>query len=126
MVLWFLVFWKYIDSPLKYVNDGRPFWKYIVSSSTGCSDSQCFEELYNYYTTDKAWHLCDPDAEKVVEALRKAGVKVAVVSNFDARLRPLLHDLCFVYGGGDGPEALTPPTHTVVQEAMAHCCATSL
>ncbi|KAM0957019.1 hypothetical protein ACFX2I_025157 [Malus domestica] len=61
-----------------YVNDGRPFWQYIVSSSTGCSDSQCFEELYNYYTTDKAWHLCDPDAEKVVEALRKAGVKVAV------------------------------------------------
>ncbi|CAN6705143.1 unnamed protein product [Malus baccata var. baccata] len=99
MVLWFLVFWKYIDSPLKYVNDGRPFWQYIVSSSTGCSDSQCFEELYNYYTTDKAWHLCDPDAKKVVEALRKAGVKVAVVSNFDTRLRPLLHDLCFVYGG---------------------------
>ncbi|CAN6726130.1 unnamed protein product [Malus baccata var. baccata] len=81
----------------RYVNDGRPFWQYIVSSSTGCSDSQCFEELYNYYTTDKAWHLCDPNAEKVVEALRKAGVKVAVVSNFDARLRPLLHDLCFVY-----------------------------
>ncbi|KAM1053959.1 hypothetical protein FF1_001413 [Malus domestica] len=83
----------------RYVNDGRPFWQYLVSSSTGCSDSQCFEELYNYYTTDKAWHLCDPDAEKVVEALRKAGVKVAVVSNFDTRLRPLLHDLCFVYGG---------------------------
>lgn len=37
----------------RYVNDGRPFWQYIVSSSTGCSDSQYFEELYNYYTTDK-------------------------------------------------------------------------
>ncbi|GMP85432.1 hypothetical protein CsSME_00038586 [Camellia sinensis var. sinensis] len=63
---------------LGYVNDGRPFWQYIVSSSTGCSDSQYFEELYNYYTTEKfacskyvficfypkAWHLCDPDAEK--------------------------------------------------------------
>ncbi|KAM0963147.1 hypothetical protein ACFX13_029860 [Malus domestica] len=93
MVLWFLVCWKYIDSPLRYVNDGRPFWQYIVSSSTGCSDSQYFEELYNYYTTDKAWHLCDPDAEKVFEALRKAGVKVGVVSNFDTRLRPLLHAL---------------------------------
>ncbi|XP_068340093.1 uncharacterized protein [Pyrus communis] len=80
-------------SRLRYVNDGRPFWQYIVSSSTGCSDSQYFEELYNYYTTDKAWHLCDPDAEKVFEALRKAGVKVAVVSNFDTRLRPLLHAL---------------------------------
>ncbi|CAA3018765.1 haloacid dehalogenase-like hydrolase domain-containing 3 [Olea europaea subsp. europaea] len=80
-------------SRLRYVNDGRPFWQYIVSSSTGCSDSQFFEELYNYYTTEKAWHLCDPDAGKVFEALRKAGVKVAVVSNFDTRLRPLLRAL---------------------------------
>ncbi|GMP97753.1 hypothetical protein CsSME_00045892 [Camellia sinensis var. sinensis] len=74
-----------------------------------------FEELYNYYTTEKvsfealigynyfgviecifsprgikseAWHLCDPDAEKVFKTLRNAGVKLAVVSNFDTRLRP--------------------------------------
>ncbi|GFP80822.1 haloacid dehalogenase-like hydrolase domain-containing protein 3 [Phtheirospermum japonicum] len=66
-------------SRLRYVNDGRPFWQYIVSSSTGCSDSQYFEELYSYYTTEKA--------------LRKAGVKVAIVSNFDTRLRPLLRAL---------------------------------
>lgn len=37
----------------RYVNDGRPFWQFIVSSSTGCSDHQYFEELYNYYTTQK-------------------------------------------------------------------------
>ncbi|KAL2534968.1 Haloacid dehalogenase-like hydrolase (HAD) superfamily protein [Abeliophyllum distichum] len=80
-------------SRLRYVNDGRPFWQHIVSSSTGCLDSQYFEELYNYYTTEKAWHLCDPDAGKVFEALRKAGVRVAVVSNFDTRLRPLLRAL---------------------------------
>jgi REG-2-like HAD superfamily hydrolase len=80
-------------SRLRYVDDGRPFWQYIVSSSTGCSDSQYFEELYNYYTTEKAWHLCDPDAEKVFQALRGTGVKVAVVSNFDTRLRPLLRAL---------------------------------
>ncbi|KAA8517247.1 hypothetical protein F0562_017501 [Nyssa sinensis] len=80
-------------SRLRYVNDGRPFWQYIVSSSTGCSDSQYFEELYNYYTTEKAWHLCDPDAEKVFQALRKEGVKLAIVSNFDTRLRPLLQAL---------------------------------
>ncbi|KAK9290036.1 hypothetical protein L1049_008199 [Liquidambar formosana] len=80
-------------SRLRYVDDGRPFWQYIVSSSTGCSDSQYFEELYNYYTTEKAWHLCDPDAEKVFKALRKAGVKLAVVSNFDTRLRPVLRAL---------------------------------
>ncbi|RYR01470.1 hypothetical protein Ahy_B06g080341 isoform A [Arachis hypogaea] len=77
----------------RYVNDGRPFWQYIVSYSTGCSDSQYFEELYNYYMTDKAWHLCDPEAEKVFNALRKSGVKLAIVSNFDTRLRPVLRAL---------------------------------
>ncbi|GJN10799.1 hypothetical protein PR202_ga28923 [Eleusine coracana subsp. coracana] len=41
----------------------------------------------------KAWHLCDPDAGHVFQALRRAGVKTAVVSNFDTRLRPLLQAL---------------------------------
>ncbi|KAL2905011.1 Glyceraldehyde 3-phosphate phosphatase, partial [Bienertia sinuspersici] len=44
----------------------------------GCSDAQYFEELYNYFMTDKAWKLCDPNAEKVFQALRKVGVQVAV------------------------------------------------
>ncbi|KAI7993125.1 Splicing factor U2af small subunit A [Camellia lanceoleosa] len=94
-------------SRLRYVNDGRPFWQYIVSSSTGCSDSQYFEEFfealigYNCFGViectffslgikSEAWHLCDPDAEKVFKTLRNAGVKLAVVSNFDTRLRPVL------------------------------------
>ncbi|CAI0374562.1 unnamed protein product [Linum tenue] len=80
-------------SRLRYVNDGRPFWQHIVTSSTGCSDLQYFEELYNYYTTDKAWHLNDPEAGKIFDAIRKAGVKVAIVSNFDTRLRPVLRAL---------------------------------
>lgn len=40
----------------RYVDDGRPFWQHIVSSSTGCSDLQYFEELYQYYTTEKVRH----------------------------------------------------------------------
>jgi len=92
--------WTTIEIPVlmylgisRYVNDGRPFWQHIVSSSTGCSDLQYFEEVYQYYTTEKAWHLCDPDAGRVFQALRRAGVKTAVVSNFDTRLRPLLQAL---------------------------------
>ncbi|XP_010543273.1 PREDICTED: haloacid dehalogenase-like hydrolase domain-containing protein 3 [Tarenaya hassleriana] len=80
-------------SRLRYVDDARPFWQYIVRASTGCSDSQYFEELYNYYTTEHAWQLCDPKAETVFKALRETGVKVAIVSNFDTRLRPLLRAL---------------------------------
>ncbi|XP_062215565.1 uncharacterized protein LOC133916079 isoform X2 [Phragmites australis] len=77
----------------RYGDDGRPFRQHIVTSSTGCSDAQYFEELYQYYMTEKAWKLCDPDAEHVFKALRKAGVKTAVVSNFDTHLRPLLQAL---------------------------------
>ncbi|KFK36972.1 hypothetical protein AALP_AA4G196200 [Arabis alpina] len=35
-----------------YVNDARPFWQYIVSASTGCSNSQYFEQRYDYFTTE--------------------------------------------------------------------------
>ena len=41
----------------------------------------------------QAWQIVDPDSENVFKALRKAGVKLAVVSNFDTRLRPLLRAL---------------------------------
>ncbi|KAJ0259401.1 Haloacid dehalogenase-like hydrolase [Hirschfeldia incana] len=81
------------QSHLRYVNDARPFWQYIVSASTGCSNAQYFEELYDYFTTEQAWKLCDPEAEKVFKAIKEAGVKVAIVSNFDTRLRPLLRAL---------------------------------
>ncbi|CAH8371533.1 unnamed protein product [Eruca vesicaria subsp. sativa] len=81
------------QSHLRYVNDARPFWQYIVTASTGCSNSQYFEELYDYFTTEQAWKLCDPEAEKVFKAIKEAGVKVAIVSNFDTRLRPLLRAL---------------------------------
>lgn len=126
-VFFLFSFFFLYDIDCRYVDDGRPFWQFIVSSSTGCSDSEYFEELYRYYTTDKvgktwlgrlwcikympchlrvradssffffffsqAWHLCDPEAESFFKALRKSGVKSAVVSNFDTRLRPLLQAL---------------------------------
>ncbi|KAL3702199.1 hypothetical protein R1sor_020221 [Riccia sorocarpa] len=89
--------WAYAQpwsqSRLRYVDDGRPFWQYIVEQATGCSDRRYFEELYLYYTTAEAWHVGDREAGKVFTALRKAGVKLAVVSNFDTRLRPLMKDL---------------------------------
>ncbi|KAM3305928.1 hypothetical protein P3S67_012797 [Capsicum chacoense] len=44
-------------------------------------------------SAEVAWHLCDPDSEKVFKALRAAGVKLAVVSNFDTQLRPVLRAL---------------------------------
>ncbi|XP_071687574.1 uncharacterized protein [Rutidosis leptorrhynchoides] len=41
----------------------------------------------------KAWDLCHPNAENVFKALKEAGLKLAIVSNFDTRLTPLLRAL---------------------------------
>ncbi|KAG5555935.1 hypothetical protein RHGRI_006547 [Rhododendron griersonianum] len=61
-------------SRLRYVNDGKPFWQYIVSSSTGCSDTQYFEELYNYYTTEKV-EAEKPNPTIFLKACELLGVK---------------------------------------------------
>ncbi|EFJ07936.1 hypothetical protein SELMODRAFT_161261 [Selaginella moellendorffii] len=81
------------QSRLRYVQDARPFWEYIVQHASGCSSKEYFEELYHYYETPEAWYVSDPDAGMVFQALKDAGVKIAVVSNFDTRLRPLMNSL---------------------------------
>ncbi|BAT99259.1 hypothetical protein VIGAN_10066100 [Vigna angularis var. angularis] len=77
---------------LRYQGDGKPFWKLIVSEATGCGDGDYFEEVYEYYARGDAWHLPD-GAHEAITLLKDAGVKMAVVSNFDNRLRKLLKDL---------------------------------
>lgn len=77
---------------LRYEGDGRPFWKLVVSEATGCANEDYFEEVYEYFANGDAWHLPD-GAYETIFLLKDAGVKVAVVSNFDTRLRKLLKDL---------------------------------
>ncbi|XP_021890605.1 haloacid dehalogenase-like hydrolase domain-containing protein 3 [Carica papaya] len=80
---------------LRYQGDGRPFWKLVVSEATGCADNDYFEEVYKYYADGNAWHLPD-GAYETIFLLKDIGVKVAVVSNFDTRLRKLLKDLSVI------------------------------
>ncbi|CAN6550548.1 unnamed protein product [Malus baccata var. baccata] len=77
---------------LRYQGDGRPFWKLVVSEATGCSNLHYFEQVYEYYAKGDAWRLPDGAYETML-ILKEAGVKLAVVSNFDSRLRKLLEDL---------------------------------
>lgn len=77
------------DSRLRYVGDGRPFWRYIVEQSTGCDNEAMFEEVYQYYAHPDAWVLA-PGAAAALARMRAAGLRLAVVSNFDTRLRPIL------------------------------------
>ncbi|KAF5938039.1 hypothetical protein HYC85_025545 [Camellia sinensis] len=50
-------------------------------------------QLFNWLFKFSAWHLYDPDAEKVFKTLRNAGAKLVVASNFHTRLRPVLQAL---------------------------------
>ncbi|XP_068327580.1 uncharacterized protein [Pyrus communis] len=77
---------------LRYQGDGRPFWKLVVSEATGCANLDYFEQVYEYYAKGDSWHLPDGAYETML-LLKDAGVKLAVVSNFDSRLRKLLEDL---------------------------------
>lgn len=77
------------ESQLRYVGDGRPFWRFIVEQSTGCCSEELFEEVYEYYVQRQAWALA-PGAVPALRRLKAAGVRLAVVSNFDTRLRPIL------------------------------------
>ncbi|KAF9591038.1 hypothetical protein IFM89_001248 [Coptis chinensis] len=77
---------------LRYQGDGREFWRLVVSEATGCSSNDYFEEVYEYFANGGAWHL-PSGAYEAISSLRDAGVKLAVVSNFDTRLRKLLKEL---------------------------------
>jgi putative hydrolase of the HAD superfamily len=48
-----------------------------------------FEDLFAFFASAAAWRV-DPDAVPLLEGLRRRGLMALVVSNFDARVRPLL------------------------------------
>uniref|UniRef100_J3MQQ2 Haloacid dehalogenase-like hydrolase domain-containing protein 3 n=2 Tax=Oryza brachyantha TaxID=4533 RepID=J3MQQ2_ORYBR len=77
---------------LRYQGDGRPFWRIVVAEATDCTNNDYFEEVYQYYARGNAWRL-PAGAYEMLHDLKNAGVKLAVVSNFDTRLRKLLKDL---------------------------------
>ncbi|KAL4425845.1 hypothetical protein ABPG75_009861 [Micractinium tetrahymenae] len=79
-------------STIRYVGDGRPFWRHIVFESTGCCNDQMFEELYDYYARGSSYFVT-PGAPESLRRIRAAGIRTAVVSNFDTRLWRILKEL---------------------------------
>ena len=51
-----------------------------------------FDELFAYFARPASWELY-PEAIETLRALRQRGLKLAVVSNFDSRLRNILEGL---------------------------------
>ena len=51
-----------------------------------------FDELYERFARADTWRVFD-DVKPTLKALRKRGIRLAVLSNWDERLRPLLEEL---------------------------------
>ena len=75
----------------------RAWWHAIVAAALGPGIdagvlNACFTELFDHYARASAWRVF-PDAPPALRTLRGRGFRLAVVSNFDARLPYLLAEL---------------------------------
>lgn len=70
----------------------RSYWTAVVARATGCAAPALVDELYRHYADPSAWRLAD-DALPTLERLRARGFGIAVISNWDERLRDTLDGL---------------------------------
>jgi putative hydrolase of the HAD superfamily len=55
-------------------------------------DETFFSELYREFERAETWHIFD-DVLPALQFLHSSGLKLGIISNWDERLRPLLHQL---------------------------------
>ena len=75
----------------------RGWWRVVVERATRAAGGVpefdgYFDRLYAHYASARAWRAY-PEVPDVLSALRGRGFELAVVSNFDSRLPPLLDAL---------------------------------
>jgi REG-2-like HAD superfamily hydrolase len=81
------------ESTLRYVDDGKPFWRRIVTYATKSNNEELFEEIYEYYARGDSWSVSPGAVEALQRIKTNLNIKTAVVSNFDTRLRRIMHEL---------------------------------
>lgn len=72
----------------------RAAWQRLVEQTFAAAgaplpDATCFDAIYEYFAGAEPWRLFD-DVLPTLNAVRQRGLKLAVVSNWDERLQPLL------------------------------------
>jgi putative hydrolase of the HAD superfamily len=78
----------------------RAWWRDVVRATFRAADQMqrfadfdaCFDALFAHFARPDAWRAA-ADAHAALAALRRAGRRPAVASNFDHRLRPILDGL---------------------------------
>ncbi len=66
--------------------------KHSLASQPPCRAKVFFDEIYHDFGTPKPWRIFD-DVLPTIEVLQKRGTRLAVISNWDDRLCPLLESL---------------------------------
>jgi putative hydrolase of the HAD superfamily len=61
-------------------------WQNIVQATLPGTPSDCFVQLYQHYARPEAWRVPD-DLPTLLELLQSAGLRLALASNYDPRLR---------------------------------------
>ena len=72
----------------------REWWLQLAGRIFGCASDdvdfmRCFDTLFSWYAGADAWRM-NPEFPGFLLRLKETGVKLAIVSNFDARLYGLL------------------------------------
>jgi len=69
----------------------REGWRAIVRAALGdaAADGPCFDALFEYYASGEPWRIAS-GAEAALRRARARGLRLAVVSNMDARLPRIL------------------------------------
>ncbi len=66
--------------------------KQVFDGLTDVATDTFFPALYEYFSKPAAWHLFD-DVFPALDKLASSGIRLAVISNWDERLRPILQAL---------------------------------
>jgi putative hydrolase of the HAD superfamily len=70
----------------------RACWRNLAAKTFQRGRLEFFDQLYQRFTRADVWRVY-PDVFPALRELREAGLQLAVISNWDERLRPLLAEL---------------------------------
>jgi putative hydrolase of the HAD superfamily len=77
--------------------DEKEWWRTVVRAvflEVGMVDDfdRFFDEVYDLFRDSRGWRLF-PETRRVLEELKRHGLSLGIVSNFDSRIYSVLHDL---------------------------------